>query len=58
MTYIPFSVAATLAQKEFSWLKKLLDSHSYKKLALSHTCSWEQGKNYYWRNCLSSGTTQ
>lgn len=30
MTYIPFSVAATLAQKEFSWLKKLLDSHSYK----------------------------
>lgn len=30
MTYIPFSVAATLAQKEFTWLKKLLDSHSYK----------------------------
>lgn len=30
MTYIPFSVAATLARKEFSWLKKLLDSHSYK----------------------------
>lgn len=30
MTYIPFSVAATSAQKEFTWLEKLLDSHSYK----------------------------